>query len=458
MKVEVGTRDAYNLFHEGTLALARAEREGIRVDIEYCKEEKQRLTKKINHLTNKLEKTNLYKRWSHIYKGKANIYSNAQLSNLLYKHMKIEPPKITGSGQGSTDEDSLKNLGIPELDIILRIRKLTKVRDTYLGSFIRETGTDGFMHPSFDLHTTRTYRSSSSDPNFQNIPKRDKESMEICRRAIIPRPGRMLVEADFSALEVMVGATYHKDPVMMKYLKDENSDMHLDMAKEIFKSESLTKKEHGLLRQAAKNGFVFPQFYGDYYGNNARGICEWVKLPQEKWKEGMGVVLPEGIHISDHMIRKGIKSFDQFVEHMKQVEDSFWNSRFRIYKQWRENWVKQYREKGFLQMYTGFICSGVMGKNEIVNYPIQGTAFHCLLFTFIEMGKVIRERKMKTKLIGQIHDSILMDATPEELDIIKQELQIIVKEKLPNTWKWIIVPLEIEIDTYPVDSPWVKVA
>lgn len=292
---------------------------------------------------------------------------------------------------------------------------------------------------------------------MQNIPKRDKEAMGICRRALLPRPGHMLVEADFASLEVMIGACYHKDPVMMQYLRDKNSDMHLDMAKEIFMLESLTKKDHGLLRQAAKNGFVFPQFYGDYYGNNAKGVCEWVKLPQGKWRSRMGITLPEGINISDHMISRGIRSFDQFVDHMKQVEDNFWNKRFRVYKQWKEEWVKQYRKKGFLQMYTGFTCSGIMRKNEIVNYPIQGTAFHCLLFTFIEMDKMIQERRLKTKLIGQIHDSIIMDVVPEELDIIQDELQVIVKEKLPAAWKWIIVPLEIEVETYPVDSPWVKI-
>ena len=85
----------------------------------------------------------------------------------------------------------------------LQIRKLEKIKGTYLEAFVREQ-TDGFIHPFYNLHNVRTYRSSSADPNFQNIPKRDKESMKICRRAILPRPGHMLVEADFSALEVNI--------------------------------------------------------------------------------------------------------------------------------------------------------------------------------------------------------------------------------------------------------------
>src|SRR5690606_24846764 len=155
--------------------------------------------------------------------------------------------------------------------------------------FIREQH-NGYLHPSFNLHLVRTHRSSSDRPNFQNIPKRDKESLKICRRALLPRPGHLLMEADFAALEVMISACYHKDPVMLEYLHDKKSEMHLDMAKQIFRFDSMDKSipSHYQLRQGAKNGFVFPQFYGDYYGNNARSLCEWAKLPQGKWKPGMG--------------------------------------------------------------------------------------------------------------------------------------------------------------------------
>jgi hypothetical protein len=245
---------------------------------------------------------------------------------------------------------------------------------------------------------------------------------------------------------------------MMKYLLDKNSDMHLDMAKQIFIMDEMNKKipSHGVLRQGAKNAFVFPQFYGDYYGNNARGLIEWAKLPAGKWKDGLGIELPDGTTISTHLRAKGIKSFDQFTEHLKAVEDDFWNRRFKQYGAWRKKAVKDYQRRGWLKLHTGFVCSGVMRKNEIVNYPIQGSAFHCLLFTFIELSKTARQENWKSKIVGQIHDSILIDAHPSELAQIKDALRIIVKEKLPAAWKWIIVPLEIDIDEYGVDQPWVS--
>ena len=306
---------------------------------------------------------------------------------------------------------------------------------------------DGYLHPSFNLHLVRTYRSSCERPNFQNIPKRDKEALEICRRALLPRPGHLFIEADFAALEVMISACYHKDSTMLAYLRDPNADMHSDMACQIFFLDHLDRslEAHNTLRQAAKNAFVFPQFYGDYWKNNAKSLAEWVKLPQSEWKEGQGIQLPDGKHISDHLLSKGIKNFDQFAEHIKQVEQDFWGRRFKEYDEWRNVWVTQYRRRGWLQMLTGFVCSGVMRRNEIINYPIQGTAFHCLLWTLIRLDEIIQKEGWDTKIVGQIHDSIVLDAHPNEREQVAEVLHHIVTKELPAAWTWIIVPLELSL-------------
>jgi len=245
---------------------------------------------------------------------------------------------------------------------------------------------------------------------------------------------------------------------MLSYLRDKEADMHADMAKQIFMLDQIDKSKpgHNKLRNAAKNGFVFPQFYGDYYANNAITLCEWIELPRKQWQTGQGVQLPDGAHISDHLRNNGIKSFQQFTDHMQEIENDFWNNRFRVYNNWRKKWVEQYRRKGYLKMLTGFTCSGVMERNKIVNYPIQGTAFHCLLFTFNRLDELMREENWDTKLIGQIHDDVVIDVHPDELDHVKNTIQKIVKEDLPNAWDWIIVPLEVDLDVYEVDQPWVK--
>ncbi len=213
---------------------------------------------------------------------------------------------------------------------------------------------------------------SSSNPNFQNIPTRDDEAMKYTRSILYPRPGHQIMEVDYGALEVAIAAAYHKDPTMLSYLR-EGGDMHADVAEQIFMTSiDKSKPDDYFLRKATKNSFTFPQFYGDYYGNNAMDIAKWMKLPQNrKWKEGQGIEFRGG-HISDHFISKGIKSLRDLTDHIEKIEYDFWNNRFPVYKQWRDDWWSQYQQYGYVDMLTGFRCRGLMGKNDVTNYPVQG--------------------------------------------------------------------------------------
>lgn len=459
------TKDAYQLFHEGTLALARAERQGIRLDVNYCEKQKKLLTNKINRAYEKFKETKLYHIWNKVYKDKTNLDSNHQLGYILYHIMKIEPPKLTVSGKGATDEEALMQLDLPELKWIKEIRKFKKIRDTYLDSFLREQN-NGYLHPFFNLHTVKTYRSSCRSPNIQNIPRRDAETMAICRRALYARPGHQLVEIDYHALEVSISACINKDPNLIRYLTNPESDMHGDMAIQIFmlydymnlidKAGGVSKvPEFKVLRDATKNGFVFPQFYGDYYGNNAVSIaCDWCKLPKGKWRKNQGIKIVNDRTIGEHFIEHGIKSLDDFIEYMKKIEHDFWHNKFGVYGQWREDWYKEYQRKGYFDLLTGFRCSGIMRRNEVVNYPVQGAAFHCLLKTFIEVDKIMRKENWDSRLVGQIHDSILLDVHPDELEHVIKTVRRVATVKLPRIWKWIIVPLSVEADVTPVDGSW----
>jgi DNA polymerase-1 len=374
----------------------------------------------------------------------------------LYGVKKLKVSKLTDSGKGSTDEEALQSLNIPEMDGLLRIRKLKKMRDTYLHNFISES-VDGFIHPFFNLHIATTYRSSSDSPNFQNVPVRDAEAKKIIRSCLVPREGHQLVEIDFSGIEVCIAACYHKDPTMIKYIKDPTSDMHADMAKQIFMFKAFDKKQPELktLRQGAKNGFVFPQFYGDYYGNNALGLSKWAKLPTEgRYKKEDGIALPGGLHLGEHMMDNGIKSFKDFLNHLQRIEEHFWGTRFPVYASWKRKWFKAYQEKGYFDTLTGFRCRGIMGKNDATNYPVQGSAFHCLLWSFIQMDRIIRKNNWRSRLIGQIHDSMLFDVHPDELIDLLKAVKRVCEQRLVNHWKWIIVPLTIEIEMCEVDKSW----
>ena len=96
----------------------------------------------------------------------------------------------------------------------------------------------------------------------------------------------------------------------------------------------------------------------------------------------------------------------------EKFEDDFWNRRFKVYNRWKDKWWEGYQKNGYVSMYTGFRCSGIMRRNECINIPIQGSAFHCLLWSFIQVDKISREQNWKSRLIGQIHDAMVLDVHP----------------------------------------------
>lgn len=454
MDTHVRSEEAYRLMHDGILALARAERQGIRVDMEYVERKRIQLARRMQQLEDSFKATSLYRHWEHSTKGKVNINSGVQLGNFLYGVKKIEPIRFTDTGKGSTDEEALQELAIPELEFLVKRNKYKKALDV-LEAFAREQ-VDGYIHPFFNLHLVRTFRSSSDSPNFQNIPKRDAEMYSICRKALFPRPGHQLLEVDYGQLEVRISYCYNRDPKLEYDII--HGDMHADMAREIFLLDSLDKSrsDHKVLRQAAKNGFVFPQFYGDYFKNCATNIANgWCKLPKGKWSKGMGVTFEEG-NISDYLISKGIKSFSAFENHIKRIETDFWEKRYPDYTAWKDRWYETYKKYGYIDMFTGFRCWGPMSRNDSINYPVQGAAFHCLLWSFIQLDKLLLSEGLQSRLIGQIHDSMILDVLPEELEYLKEKIHKITCEDLPATWKWIIIPLEVDMEVYPVDSPWIE--
>jgi hypothetical protein len=228
------------------------------------------------------------------------------------------------------------------------------------------------------------------------------------------------------------------------------------MAKQLFMVDKFDKSipEHYVLRQAAKNGFVFPEFYGDYYKNCAIGMaCIWGQLGQGRWKPGEGIKMPEGT-LADHFISKGIKSLDNFAEHVQKIEADFWGKRFSDYADWKERWWNIYKKYGYVDLLTGFRCSGVMDKKQTINYPVQGAAFHCLLWTFTRLDEIMRKEGWVTRLIGQIHDSILLDVLPSELEYVVKTANRVASEELTEAWKWLIVPMEVDFEITPIDGSW----
>lgn len=448
------TQDAYDLLHAGSLALQKAESNGFRIDVSYCSRKIHQLERKMVSLEEEFKETTFFKHWEHSTSGKVNINSPAQLSNYLYNIKKLKPAKLTETGKGSTDEEALDALNIPELKALAQKGKLKKCKDVLTGFMTEQV--DGVLHPSYNLHLVVSYRSSANSPNMQNLSKRDPEALKIIRTAIIPREGNQLMEVDFKQAEVCANACYNKDSNLIKYVSDPATDMHRDLAKQIFKLDEFDKNIHKTLRQAAKNGFVFPEFYGDYYKNCANNLaCNWGQLSTGKWKVGQGIPIGESF-LSDHLISKGIKSFDNFTDHIKEIEDDFWGNRFGEYAEWKDMWWKTYKKYGYVSLLNGFMCQGVMNKKEVCNYPGQSLGFHFLLWSFIESSKLIEKEKLQSMLIGQVHDSEIVDLNPDEAEYLQEKINKIATEDLPNHWKFINVPLVVEFEKYKINGSWAE--
>jgi len=450
-------KSAYKLLHDGAIALAEVEGNGIKIDTKYLKKTIIQTEKKINRLEQELKEDEVTKVWKKAYGKKTNFTSNDQLGKVLFDHMELDGGVLTTSKKFyKTDEKSLMAVDHPFVEKYLKIKKLQKALATYLKGIEKEV-VDGFIHPFFNLNIVKTFRSSSDSPNFQNIPRHNKEIQKLVRTAITARSGNHLVELDYSGIEVAVAACYHKDPNMIEYITNPKKDMHRDTAMEVFK---LTKDQvTSDIRFNAKNNFVFPQFYGDWYIKCAREL--WNNMNSKKLKT------KDGILLIDHIAKKGIYELGEldseqkprkgtFERHVQQIEKKFWEERFKVYAEWKKKWYYKYLDKGWMLTKTGFICQGFMKRNEIINYPVQGSAFHCLLWSLTRLVKYeLKKHKMKTLIVGQIHDSILADVPEEELEDYLILANNVTTKQLVRKWKWIDVPLEVEAEVCPVGGSWV---
>lgn len=132
----------------------------------------------------------------------------------------------------------------------------------------------------------------------------------------------------------------------------------------------------------------------------------------------------------------------------------FWNEWFTVYTQWKKDWYARYLRDGFFMTKTGFRIAGELEKNQVLNFPIQGDAFHCLLQVLIWTHNNLVSGEWRTKLLGQIHDSMVAEIHPEELEMFYWMVNDRVCIDLPAYWQWINVPMKFEMEVAPVNESW----
>jgi DNA polymerase I-like protein with 3'-5' exonuclease and polymerase domains len=476
--MQTASRDAAWLFQEGVAAFSSIELNGIRIDTQYLKQHTKDTEEEIAALKKRLYADKMWKRWERKFGTKATLGNRSQLGDLVFGEMGYARRHTLAKRDKSNDEENWRHKPkndeaafgnaskeIPFVADYFRWHKLEKMHGTYLLGFQREA-VNGRIHPFFDLHKVRTYRSSSSWPNFTNIPNRQYEIAKRIRRCFIPDEGCDLGEFDYGLAEVRSACVYTKDPRLIEDFTTEGKDAHGDTAMELFGvtaemvkswTEEQKKKWKGGMRDWSKNRFVFPQFFGSVAFQCAPHIWEAVdsgammpdgKMTVKAWLAGQGITElgdcdPEG------NIEPGT-----FVHRVRTVEDGFWNKRFVVYSAWKKRWWNSYLINGYFKSLSGFVFTGIYGRNECWNYPVQSFAFHWLLYAIIVILKEVKKRKMRTKLVGAIHDCVVASIPREERDEFCDLVVEVMTKRVPKHWPEINVDLKTEVELCPEGVSW----
>ncbi len=443
-----------DVYLPGVVTMSEMSINGFRIDLEGYDALVPTLRAEQAQIVKDLHATPECQRFFDKYREEFSVSSGSHMRKLLFEIMGFEPSKQTKGGDSAVSVDVLEELDNPICKKVCRWRKIEKVVGTFITGYKGLTTADNLIHPSYNLHTARTGRSSSTDPNWQNIPKRDKEQKKIIRSGIYPpNPEHHLAETDYGSLEIRVFTCHSKDPVLIDYLVN-GGDMHRDEAVHVF---ALPSKEyvHKEVRQAMKMGWNFALLYGSYYRACAikmweeivmRGLC----LADKTSPDGKGMTMRQWL------ANKGVMTENDFIWWCRDREQEFWE-RFHVTREYRDRIIADYNENGFVRTKFGFTRPGILTKNQIINTPTQGTGSGMLTWSATKLLEIARKEGWRTVQNGQVHDSLVTSPHPDEVQHVFNTQEYVMTQLIRDCFDWIIVPLEIEIEMTPQPNmPWTE--
>lgn len=378
------------------------EQNGIRVEADALKQYGDQLAGKIAELEKEI-----YEEAGETF----NINSPKQLGVVLFENMKLPGGRKTKTGY-STAADVLEKLA-PEHPVVAKIleyRQYTKLKSTYADGLANYIQDDGRIHGKFNQTITATGRISSTEPNLQNIPVR-MELGRLIRKVFIPEEGYRFVDADYSQIELRVLAHCSGDEHLIQAYK-EQSDIHRITASQVFHIpfDEVTPQQR---RNAKAVNF------GIVYGISSFGLSQDLSITRKEAAK----------YIDDYFATyPGIKTFlDHAVTHAK--EEGYVVTLFG-----RRRPVPELSSSNFMQR--------SFGERVAMNSPIQGAAADIIKIAMIRVNQRLKDQKMKSRLVLQVHDELLIEAYEPELD----EVQNILKEEMEHAAE-LKVPLEIDMHT-----------
>lgn len=340
-----------------------------------------------------------------------NINSPKQLGVILFEKLGLPHGKKTKTGY-STSADILDKLApeYPVVSKILEYRQLTKLKSTYADGLAGYIKDDGRIHGKFNQTITATGRISSTEPNLQNIPVR-MELGRLIRKVFIPEDGYVFVDADYSQIELRILAHCSGDEQLINAYK-EARDIHRITASQVFHTpfEEVTD----LQRRNAK-----AVNFGIVYGISSFGLSQDLSITKKEAAQ----------YIESYFeTYPSIKGFlDDAVEHAK--ENGYVTTVFG-----RRRPVPELSSSNFMQR--------SFGERVAMNAPIQGTAADIMKIAMNGVNRRLKENNMRSKLVLQVHDELLIEAYEEELEDVKE----ILSHEMVNAAK-LHVPLEVDMHT-----------
>lgn len=378
--------------------LARMERNGVRLDTAALEETGRNFTERMQQL-----ETDIYELAGHEF----TITSPKQVGAVLFDELQISAKvKKTKTGQYSTSEEVLESLRDkhPIVEKILQHRALKKLLSTYVEALPKLIHPQtGHIHTSFNQAVTATGRLSSSNPNLQNIPVRGEDGREI-RRAFVPEEGEVFFSADYSQIELRIMAHLSEDEHMVA---DFNSglDIHAATAARIFHKpvEEVDRDE----RRKAKTAN-----FGIIYGISAFGLSERMGVSRGEAKE-----LIENYFATYPKVREYM---NESIERAKQT--GYITTQFG-------------RRRYLADINAGNATVRGYAERNAVNAPIQGTAADIIKLAMVAIDRRLREEKLQTRMILQVHDELNFSVPPTELEqvrhLVVEEMERAFQMKVP---------------------------
>ncbi|WP_406242288.1 DNA polymerase I [Tissierella carlieri] len=407
MKEIIKEQEMLDLYYNVELPLVEVlgsmEYYGFKIDTDELKKLGKEYDEEINSLT-----TDIYT----LADVEFNINSPKQLGEILFDKLSLPIVKKTKTGY-STDAEVLDKLKDqhPIIDKVLRYRQIVKLKSTYIDGLLNLINKDtNRVHSSFNQTITTTGRISSTEPNLQNIPIRTDDGRKIRKAFIAENNNYVLVDADYSQIELRVLAHISKDSKLMEAFIN-NEDIHRKTASEVF---NVPKEEvSSIMRSRAK-----AVNFGIVYGISDYGLSRDLNISRKEAKEYI----------------------DNYLKNYKMV------------KEYMENIVEEGKEKGYVEtiLHRRRYIPELKAKNFNIksfgeriamNTPIQGSAADIIKMAMVKVYNELKIRNLKSRLILQIHDELIIEAEKDEIEEVKD----IMKNIMENSIK-LNVPLIVDLE------------